>query len=132
MAIFQIHHITRYTYEQPAGYSANQIILYPIKDEWQRVKQQRLLISGEPVVAMHHDYFGNQVGTFTLIEPHTELVIDSHITVETTARLKPQITQSTHEQWEELSKMAALLPYADYLKLEAFDSREELQQMINA
>jgi transglutaminase-like putative cysteine protease len=132
MAIFQIHHITRYTYEQPAGYSANQIILYPIKDEWQRVKQQRLLISGDPVVAYHRDYFGNQVGTFTLIEPHRELVIDSHITIETSPRLKPNITQTTAEQWEELGRMAALLPYADYLKLEAFDSREELQKMIDA
>ncbi len=132
MPTFQINHTTRYAYATAASYSANQIILYPMQDEWQRVVQHTLTISGDPVVSTHKDYFGNQVGTFTIIEPHHELLIDSHITVTTTARHKPDITQSSDEQWKELYKMAAILPYADYLKIDAFESRAALQQMIEA
>jgi transglutaminase-like putative cysteine protease len=131
MAIFQINHTTRYTYASDAGYSANQIMLYPIKDEWQQVVQHQLHITDEPTVAVHQDYFGNRIGTFTLIEPHSELVIESAITVNTIARIKPEITQSKEEQWEELLKMAAILPYADYLKIDPFDSKKTLQELID-
>lgn len=132
MATFHIRHTTRYVYAEPARYSANQIILFPIKDEWQQVVQHQLHISGDPKVAVHQDYFGNRVGTFTLIDPHAELTIDSQLTVKTHPRIKPAITQSTQEQWAELSKMAAILPYADFLKIEPFESKAELQQMIDA
>jgi transglutaminase-like putative cysteine protease len=132
MATFLIRHITKYAYSSAAGYSANQIMLYPIKDEWQKVTQHILTITNEPMVAMHQDYFGNRIGTFTLIEPHNELVIDSSISVITSPRIKPEIKQTTKEQWKELSKMAAILPYADYLKIDVFDSKKALQQMIEA
>jgi transglutaminase-like putative cysteine protease len=132
MASFQINHITKYSYLTDAGYSANQIMLYPIKDEWQQVVQHTLKITDDPTVSVHQDYFGNRIGTFTLIEPHIELVIESIITVNTKPHTKPQITQSKEEQWEEILKMAAILPYADYLKIEPFESRKELQAMIDA
>jgi transglutaminase-like putative cysteine protease len=131
MASFQINHITRYTYASDAGYSANQIMLYPIRDEWQQVVQHLLSITDDPTIAVHQDYFGNRIGTFTLIEPHSELVIESSITVNTKARIKPEITQSNEEQWQELQKMAAILPYADYLKVDPFESRKSLQEMID-
>ena len=48
MPRFSIHHITKYTYEGPVRDSANQIILFPIKDEYQDVLRQDLTITGEP------------------------------------------------------------------------------------
>jgi hypothetical protein len=48
MPRFNIHHITKYTYEGPVRDSANQIILFPIKDEYQEVLHQELTITGEP------------------------------------------------------------------------------------
>jgi transglutaminase-like putative cysteine protease len=132
MALFHIRHITTYTYTSTATYSANQIMLYPKKDEWQKIIEHQIDITEEPSVSIHADYFGNNIGTFTLIEPHTQLVIDSQLVVETKPRIKPDITQSTAEQWQELYAKAALLPYADYLKIDAFESRASLQQMINA
>jgi transglutaminase-like putative cysteine protease len=132
MSTFYIQHTTRYHYASAASYSANQIILYPTNDEWQRVIEHHIHITGDPVVSVHRDYFGNEVGTFTLIEPHLELLIHSQLVVETKPRIKPTITQSTQEQWAELSRMAATLPYADFLKIETFENRHELQNMIDA
>ncbi|MES2559020.1 MAG: transglutaminase family protein [Bacteroidota bacterium] len=132
MSTFYIQHCTRYRYASSASYSANQIMLYPISDEWQQVIEHQVHITGDPVVSIHRDYFGNEVGTFTLIEPHFELLIDSRLVVDTKPRFKPRITQTTEEQWVELVRMAATLPYADFLKIEPFESREELQSMIDA
>ncbi len=81
MPRFSIHHITKYTYEGPVRDSANQIILYPIKDEYQDVLRQDLTITGDPTVEIYKDYYGNEVGSFTHAEPHQSLVIDSRIEV---------------------------------------------------
>ena len=37
MPRFIIHHVTKYTYPEPVRDSANQIMLFPIKDEYQEV-----------------------------------------------------------------------------------------------
>lgn len=132
MPIFYIQHTTRYSYPQAARYSANQVILYPIKDEWQEVISHELHVTGDPAISIHRDYFGNEVGTFTLIEPHHELLIDSRLTVKTRPRIKPQITQSTQEQWQELNSRAAILPYGDFLKTEHFEASDDIQRMIDA
>src|ERR1700710_1860507 len=69
MPRFNIHHITKYTYDGPVRDSANQILLFPIKDEFQEVLKQELIISGEPNVDIYKDYYGNEVGSFTRAEP---------------------------------------------------------------
>ena len=77
MPQFKIHHVTRYSYDVPVRDSANQIILFPVKDEYQTVLKQDLIITGDPAVDVYKDYYGNEVGTFMFTEPHRELVIDS-------------------------------------------------------
>jgi len=57
MPTFNIRHITRYTYSDPAFNSANEILLYPISDEFQEVVSQQLVITGNPEVYVHSDYF---------------------------------------------------------------------------
>ena len=81
MPIFKIKHITNYKYESPVRDSANQIILFPIKDEYQDVVKQELNITGHPIVDTHIDYYGNEVGSFTYSEPHSMLIINSRLTV---------------------------------------------------
>lgn len=65
MPRFKIHHVTKYTYDAQVRDSANQIILFPIKDEYQEVLKQELKITGEPNVDIYKDYYGNDVGSFT-------------------------------------------------------------------
>jgi len=76
MPEFEIQHITRYTYDSPVRDSANQIILFPIKDLYQDVLKQELTITGNPHVDTYIDYYGNEVGSFTYSEPHMVLTIN--------------------------------------------------------
>ncbi len=50
MPEFQIQHTTTYLYDGPVRDSANQIILFPIKDEYQHVIKLDIIISGSPLV----------------------------------------------------------------------------------
>ena len=86
MPEFEIQHITRYIYEDLVRDSANQIILFPIKDAYQDVLKQELVITGNPAVDTHIDYYGNEVGSFTYSEPHSQLTISSRVTVHTRHR----------------------------------------------
>ncbi|RYE18333.1 MAG: transglutaminase family protein, partial [Sphingobacteriales bacterium] len=83
MPEFEIQHITKYIYESPVRDSANQIILYPLHDEYQEVVQHEVHITGNPIVDTHTDYFGNQVGSFTYSDPHNMLIINSKMVVNT-------------------------------------------------
>src|SRR5882757_7946378 len=102
MSKFKIHHVTKYTYEVPVRDSANQIMLYPLKDAFQEVLEHTLWITGYPMVEVHHDYFGNEVGTFTHTQPHQELVIDSTLVVVTIPKVLPADTAAVTDQWKSL------------------------------
>src|SRR3712207_6366020 len=102
MPRFKIHHVTKYTYQNPVIDSANQIILFPVQDDYQELVKQKIKITGEPAVERYNDYYGNEVGQFMHAEPHTELVIDSKIEVITYARELPRDDVEKEEQWEHL------------------------------
>ena len=122
MPRFNIHHITKYTYEGPVRDSANQIVLYPVKDEYQEVLSQELTITGEPQIEVYQDYYGNEIGSFTHAEPHSLLVIDSRVAVIT--KPKPPIDDTTDKdaQWALLEQLRWQVPYIDFLKQEQFDA----------
>src|ERR1043165_576592 len=102
MPRFKIYHVTRYTYEAPVKDSANQIILFPIKDEFQQVLKHDLTISGEPQLEIYKDYYGNQIGSFTTITAHKELSIESVLEVITKPRPEPSDLIPREEQWKQL------------------------------
>jgi transglutaminase-like putative cysteine protease len=130
MSKFKIQHITRYHYEEPVRDSANQIILYPIRDNFQDVLQHTVLITGNPMIHIHTDYFGNQVGTFTHAHPHRELIIDSNLIVLTKARILPEDKTSAEDQWKELSVLSRQLEFVDFLKQENFNALPDIRALI--
>lgn len=130
MSKFKIHHITRYSYEEPVRDSANQIMLYPIRDEFQEVISQDVTITGNPQIAYFTDYFGNQVGTFTHARPHNQLVIDSRLEVRTHAKTFPQDNTSAEEQWEMLKRLRQQMQFVDFLKVESFQALPEIEEVI--
>jgi transglutaminase-like putative cysteine protease len=131
MPEFEIQHITRYIYEGPARDSANQIILFPIKDEFQDVIKQELTITGNPQVDTHIDYYGNEVGSFTYSEPHTVLTINSKIWVSTKHRALPVSDIFPAQQWEDLKRLQYVVPYIDFLKQEYFEGIDELKVIVD-
>lgn len=132
MPKFKIRHITKYTYEEPVRDSANQIILYPIKDDKQEVLHHTITISGHPPVSTYTDYFGNEVGTFTHPFPHSELVIDSRLEVITHPRTLSGDLTPASAQWGILEKLKFQLTYIDYFRSEPFTESEEIQKVIDA
>ncbi|HEY6899315.1 MAG TPA: transglutaminase family protein [Puia sp.] len=130
MPRFNIHHITKYTYEGPVRDSANQIILFPIKDAFQEVLRQDLTITGEPSLEVYKDYYGNEVGSFTHAEPHTSLVIDSRVEVVTKSRPALNDEMSRDAQWATLEQLRWQVPYIDFLKQEAFASIREVLEVV--
>jgi transglutaminase-like putative cysteine protease len=130
MPEFEIEHITRYIYEGPVRDSANQIILFPIKDGYQDVLKQELTITGNPIVDTYIDYYGNEVGSFTYSEPHWYLNINSKIWVTTKHRELPVNDIFPAHQWEDLKRLQFMVPYIDFLKQEYFDGLNELRVIV--
>ena len=117
MPEFRIQHLTKYTYPAPVRDSANQIILYPIQDEWQEVIKQEIHVSGDPVIDTFIDYYGNKVGSFTYSEPHSTLFIDSKILVQTKHKPLPGNDIFPAQQWEDLKQLRYVVPDIDFLRL---------------
>lgn len=129
MADFQIKHITRYTYASTVIDCTNQIMLYPINDLQQTVKKHELTITNDPPIETFTDYFGNQIGMFSIITPHNVLLIESDIIVSTTPVVLPEDAMSSEQQWQELNESKEVYPYLDFMNHEAFASIEELNKL---
>ncbi len=132
MPRFIIHHVTKYSYPEPVRDSANQIMLYPLKDDFQEVTGQKLHITSEPGLAVFKDYYGNEIGSFMNVQPHTELRIDSTISVITKPRLFPMDEESTEKQWSHLQEIKHLVPFIDFLKQEDFKDLPEVKKVADA
>lgn len=130
MPKFKIHHVTRYIYEDSVRDSANQIMLYPVKDDFQEVINHVITVTGSPQIAIHIDYFGNEVGTFTYAHPHNELTIDSKLEIVTKERPKPEDNLPPAEQWETLERLKHQFNFIDFLRLEPFKALPEMQKVI--
>jgi len=131
MPEIEIKHTTKYIYDSPVRDSANQIILFPIKDEYQDVLKQEITISGNPLLDKHVDYYGNEVGSFTYIEPHMVLMVSSKILVNTHHKALPVNDIFPAHQWEDLKRLQNIVPYIDFLKQEYFEGLYELKAIVD-
>ncbi len=129
MPRFTIHHQTKYIYEAPVRDSANQVVLFPIKDEYQEVLKHELTITGDPNVDIFKDYYDNEVGSFMNADPHSELVIDSKLEVITKSRQQPADEKNRDDQWANLYSIRYQVPYIDFLKQEQFDALKEVMHI---
>lgn len=130
MAKFNIKHITTYRYDEPVYDSANQIMLYPIRDEYQEVVNQQINITDSPVVETYRDYYGNLVGTFTNYEMHRELLIESVLEVNVKERPVPDTHFPVDEQWKIIDDLQYSIDYINFLKQEYFAEEDELLQIV--
>ena len=131
MPRFRIHHVTRYTYEAPVRDSANQIILFPIRDNYQEVIKQELQITGDPDMDVFRDYYGNEIGSFMHAEPHNELLIDSKVEVITHGKALPKDETPAEGQWSALRKLNAQASFIDFLNQEQFESLQEVMLVLS-
>lgn len=132
MPFYRIKHITRYTYPAPVIDSANQIMLFPLDDMQQQVKKHDLIITHQPSVELFTDYFGNKVGIFSVIKPHTELTIQSIIEVVTHEVKMPEDTIAAQTQWQELETIREQFPYMDFILRENCDVQAEIDNVVRS
>ena len=85
MPIFKIHHITKYEYDRPVKESMNNIMIYPYQSPDQETLQHDLFITEKPDTFTFTDYWGNKTGTFNVLKPHREMVIESKLLIRTVA-----------------------------------------------
>ena len=126
MPKFTIIHTTTYNYDHQVYDSANQIMLYPVEDDWQEVLTHQLKITGEPSVKIFNDYYGNSVGSFTHPESHSELQIESTLIINTKKKILPNTSIFLNDQWVALKNLATQIPFINFLKQEHFNASDEI------
>lgn len=131
MPTYKIKHITHYIYDQPVYDSINQILLYPIQDYFQKVIQHTLKISHKPAVDVFTDKFGNRLGIFSILSPHSRLEITSHIEVEVQPTIEPVSSKSPDSLWQEYELLASNIFYRDFLSIESNVNSAEIAQLVS-
>jgi transglutaminase-like putative cysteine protease len=99
MAIFSIHHITRYEYTRLVKESLNQIKIHPFSNATQEILQHELIISHNPELHLFQDYWGNRTGIFTIADSHKSLTIESKLVVRTIEKSPPTSTENISTEW---------------------------------
>jgi len=81
--ILQALHTTTYSYSEPVSLCHTEVRLRPRTDSGQRLLEHRLVVEPEPSsITAHSDFFGNDVSTLTIGEPHTTLRITATSLIE--------------------------------------------------
>ena len=82
---WDITHRTHFQYASPVVGSLNELHLEPVSNEEQTLESFDLQISPETRVRTYHDFYSNDVHHFEILQPHSELTIESRSLVTTHA-----------------------------------------------
>lgn len=83
---WEIIHRTQYNYASAVRDSFNEARLQPFSDDWQVVDHFLLKILPAARLRHHYDFYSNVVHHFEITEPHSSLLVESHLRVTTKAR----------------------------------------------
>ena len=83
---WEIIHRTQYNYASAVRDSFNEARLQPFSDEWQVVDHFLLKILPTARLRHHYDFYSNVVHHFEVNEPHSSLLVESHLRVTTKPR----------------------------------------------
>ena len=98
-------HITRYWYSDPVSTCHNEVHLAPRPRANQILLDYNLTVNPQPdSVASREDYFGNEVSSFSIHEPHRELIVTAHSRAELTSLSPPHLDLSP--PWEQVRQEA--------------------------
>lgn len=129
MPVFKIHHITRYEYETLVKESINEVRVFPYDCVEQEVLHHHLYITGSPNVFTFTDYWQNTVGSFNLLVPHRELIIESKLIVRTIA--EPEKTFVHNGGFAELERdVDSLLPMLELSGADLIEGQEKIASIV--
>lgn len=119
MPTFTIQHITEYKYDAPVIDSTSMIKIFPVHSDDQNVISQEVIITGDPSLNYFIDYWGNRVATFSILDPHQSIKIDSRIKVH-----KESIVRKLLKPLPEILRL-------DYTLPEPICDQKEILEIIN-
>ncbi len=106
--IYSATHITRHIYQSPVSQSLNELRLTPRSLPGQQVLEANICIEPEPATwQSRKDYFGNEVITVGVYEPHSRFVIEAKSVVEVEA---PSLDALSPMSWEQARDLIAAHP----------------------
>jgi len=130
MPVFQIHHVTKYTYNRPVKESVNQLRIYPVASDQQEILQHEVNITTDPELFFFLDYWGNRCADFSLLAAHTSLIIDSRVVVRTIGKEIIPVVDSTREELQEI--VASDFQLLELSRPEEILATKALQEIITA
>ncbi|MBP6686863.1 MAG: transglutaminase family protein [Lacibacter sp.] len=130
MPVFQIQHVTKYTYNRPVKESVNQLRIYPVASDHQEILQHEVNITTDPELFFFLDYWGNRCADFSLLEAHTSLIIDSRVVVRTIGKETVPLVESTREELKE--QLASDFQLLELARPEEILSTKALQQILTS
>jgi len=131
MPTFKIHHLTQYHYDRPVRESTNQIKIFPATYNGQETTRHKLTITGEPFINRFTDYWGNEVGWFTLSASHRELLIDSHVMVKTSNTVLNPLVTSRLTDWDIIRhEVAGDLRLLDLSRPEVISGEDKIKTIV--
>ncbi len=81
--LYRATHITRHIYEEPVAQSVNELRLTPREFGRQIVREAQVTVEPEPALwRTRKDWFGNEVTTFSIFEPHDRFTVTAKSLVE--------------------------------------------------
>lgn len=131
MPTYHIKHVTKYSYPSAVTDSANQIILSPPTTPYQDIVHHEIKINPSTSVDSFYDYFGNKVGVFTIVPPHTDLAIVVEAEVVTKNVPAPNDFWPAKNQWENITSLANHIEFLDFMKPGASQSLKQIKQEID-
>ncbi|MBV8764928.1 MAG: transglutaminase family protein [Hyphomicrobiales bacterium] len=103
--IYDVRHITTYSYDAPVAFARCALRLLPRDDQHQRVLSARLEMKPLPISRNEReDFFGNRVVDVSLETAHRQLRVEARSRVEV-RRDEPSLLR-TSPAWEEVSRQA--------------------------
>jgi transglutaminase-like putative cysteine protease len=129
MPVFKIHHITRYEYDTLVKESINEVRVFPYQCPEQEVLQYHLYITGSPNVFTFTDYWRNTVGSFNLLVPHRELIIESKLLVRTVAEPEKTFVDRGFEALER--DVGSLLPMLELSSADPIEGQETITNIVS-
>ena len=118
---YRIKHTTRYRYEAPVSMCFNEARMSPLNSVHQTCAKNRFVIHPIPD-SMHKrfDYFGNNVTSFDILQPHRELSVTVHSEVQVIDHSQQSLFAGSRS-WEQVrdsvrtSSDPEVIPQREYL-----------------
>jgi transglutaminase-like putative cysteine protease len=103
--IYDIRHVTTYSYESPVSFARCSLRLEPRSDDGQKLVSHSVEIRPRPADrTIRHDFFGTQTESILIETPHRSLRIDSRSRV-SVSRIAPR-RDAPSPEWESVRDVA--------------------------